>query len=167
MQLNNLHDVLAHEIEDLYSAEQQLVEALPTMADQASSTKLKEALESHLKQTEEHVSRLEEAAEKLDIELDGVVCQGMEGLLKEGSDLLEQNPSPALDAAMISAAQRVEHYEIAAYGSAAEFADKLGEKEVAKLLKATLKEEEKADEKLSKIAETEVNEGAMEMEEIP
>ncbi len=161
MELTNLNDVLVHELQDIYSAETQLLTALPKLADHASSEKLTEVFEKHLIQTQGHVNRLEEIANKLDVDLGGVVCKGMQGLIKEGAELLEEDPCAAVDAAIISAAQRVEHYEMAAYGSAIAFADKLGEKEISKILKATLKEEEKADALLSTIAESEVNDDAM------
>jgi len=161
MQLNNLRDVLEHEIEDLYSAETQLIEALPKMAEQAYSSDLKAGFEEHLLQTENQAVRLEEIAAELDVELPGATCKAMEGLIKEASELLKLDSSPAGDAALIASAQRIEHYEIAAYGSSVRFAKTLEMTEVADQLNETLKEEEDTDKKLTKIAEEEVNEKAV------
>ncbi len=161
MQLNNLEDVLKHEIQDLHSAEKQLVEALPKMAKAASSTKLQNAFEKHLEVTKEQLARIEEVGKALGAKLNGHVCEGMKGLIKEADGLLKENdPSEALDVALISAAQRVEHYEIGAYGSAVEFAKELGHDDVAKKLQKTLDEEGEADKQLTKIAESGVNERA-------
>jgi len=161
MQLNNLEDVLAHEIQDLHSAEKQLVAALPKMAKAATSSKLQKAFEKHLDVTKEQLKRIEEVGKKIGIELDGHVCEGMKGLIKEASGLIEENEmNEALDVALISAAQRVEHYEIGAYGSAVEFAKELGHDDAAKMLQMTLDEEGAADKELTKIAEGGVNERA-------
>jgi ferritin-like metal-binding protein YciE len=162
MNLLTLHHVLLHEIEDLHSAETQIVKALPKMAEKALSKKLRKAFEDHLEESYEHVSRLEEAAEELNVELPGKTCKGMQGLLEEGAELLKQEQSPALDAALIAAAQRVEHYEIAAYGSAVTFAKMMDHKNTVHLLKKTLDEEEKTDKLLSKLAESGINEAANE-----
>jgi ferritin-like metal-binding protein YciE len=161
MQITNLRDVLEHELQDLYSAETQIVEALPAMIDACTSEKLKSGFERHLEQTEEQVSRLEEVMEMMDLEPGEEVCVGMEGLIAEGQKLVEeQEMSPALDVALISAAQRIEHYEIAAYGSAITFAKELGEKKVVEILKETMDEEEDTDKKLSTLAETDINKKA-------
>lgn len=160
MHLQTLNDVLEHSILDLYSAEMQLVDALPKMARAASSSKLKEGFEEHLVQTREHVTRLEEVAAELHIELPGPRCVGMEGLIKEGAKLMEEESGPALDAALIAAAQRVEHYEIAGYGSAIVFAKTLKEDKAADTLKKTMGEEEATDKKLSKLAESDINKAA-------
>ncbi len=161
--MKNLSDLLEHEVKDLYSAEQQLVEALPKMAKAASHPDLKKAFESHLKETKTHVERLEQVAELLDISFKkSEKCQGMEGLVKEGAKMMEEDAEDEVrDAALIGAAQRVEHYEIAGYGTAHYFAQMLGETEVAELLAKTLEEEKMADEKLNKIAKGKVNEMAM------
>lgn len=161
MQLNNLEDVLAHEIQDLHSAEKQLVAALPKMAKAATSSKLQKAFEKHLDVTKEQLKRIEDVGKQIGIKLDGHVCEGMKGLIKEASGLIEENEmSEALDVALISAAQRVEHYEIGAYGSAVEFAKELGHDDAAKMLQMTLDEEGAADKELTKIAEGGVNERA-------
>ncbi len=162
MTIQNLSDVFQHEIRDLYSAENQILEALPKMAKKAHSSKLKDSFEMHLEQTKEHVKRLEKVAETLDIPLNGAKCKGMEGLLKEGESLLKQEPTEGLDAALISAAQRVEHYEIAGYGSTITYAELLGHKEAVSTLKKTINDEEKTDQKLTKIAVTNVNKKAAE-----
>jgi len=161
MKLNSLHDVLLHEVEDLYSAEQQIAKALPKIIKRAKLDKLQEAFEKHLEQTKKQIKRLEEAAKELEHKLPGKSCKGMQGLLAEAEDLLTEEPGPVLDAALISAAQRVEHYEIAAYGSAVSFAKLMRHKKTTKLLKETLNEEEKTDKLLSKLAESIVNEAAL------
>ena len=161
MKLNELRDVFHHEISDLYSAEKQLAQALPKMARAASTQELQNAFEQHLDQTKEHVSRLEGLGKDLDLKVTGHTCEGMKGLIQEADGLLKDNePGEALDAALISAAQRVEHYEIAAYGSARTFAKELGHDEAAKVLNTTLDEESATDEKLTKIAESRVNKRA-------
>lgn len=160
MKIQTLDDVLLHEVQDLYSAEKQIIEALPKMAEACTSDTLREGFEEHLEQTKEQVTRLEKVADLLGASVGREKCKGMEGLLAEGAKLLDNEPSSALDAALISAAQRVEHYEIAGYGSAITFAQLLGEDEVVDLLKETIAEEEETDEKLTEIAESEVNESA-------
>jgi ferritin-like metal-binding protein YciE len=153
MKLDSLKDVLTHELQDIYSAENQIIEALPKMAKAASDEKLKKGFEEHLEQTKEHVARLEKISEMLGIEVEGVTCRGMEGLLKEGSELLSEEKSPLLDHALIGAAQRVEHYEIAAYGCAKTYAKLLGENEVEDMLDKTANEEGDTDKKLTEVAE--------------
>jgi ferritin-like metal-binding protein YciE len=161
MKLNDLQDVLAHEVKDLYSAEKQLVAALPKLAKAATDTKLRQAMEKHLEVTKEQLKRLEEVGKQLGTEVTGHACEGMKGLIKEAEGLLDENePSEALDVALISAAQRVEHYEIAGYGSAVAFAKELGHHDVAKTLQKTLDEEGEADKELTAIAESRVNERA-------
>ncbi|HZW29022.1 MAG TPA: ferritin-like domain-containing protein [Trueperaceae bacterium] len=161
MRLNDLQDVLAHEVKDLYSAEKQLVEALPKMAKAASDERLRKAMEKHLEVTRQQVARLEEVGKTLGTEVTGHACEGMKGLIKEAEGLLKENePSEALDVALISAAQRVEHYEIAAYGSAVAFAKELGHHDVARTLQQTLDEEGQADKELTDIAESRVNQRA-------
>lgn len=165
--MDNLQELLIHELSDLYSAEKQLVKALPKMAKGASSEKLKSAIEEHLAVTEEQVARLEKIFDLLDEKPKRIKCKGMEGLIKEGAEMLEEDAEPALiDAGIIAAAQRVEHYEMAAYGCARAFAEKLGLKDVVKLLQQTLDEEGKADKTLTEIAESEVNDEAFAIAEV-
>ena len=160
--METLKDVFEHELKDLYSAENQLVKALPKMAKGAVSDELRMAFESHLKETQTHVQRLEQVAEMCEVTLRGQKCKGMEGLIEEGSGLLsDEDKNAARDAALIPAAQRVEHYEMAAYGSAVAFANLLGLSKAEALLQKTLNEETAADAKLSKIAKQKVNSGAM------
>lgn len=162
MRLETLEDVFHHELKDLYSAETQLLDALPEIANAAESDTLRGAIEMHLEETREHVRRLEEVADMLGMEIRGETCEAMEGLIQEGEELLEDNDSgEALDAALIASCQRVEHYEIAAYGSAATFANELGHEGAARLLGKTLDEEKAADKKLTDIATSRVNERAM------
>jgi ferritin-like metal-binding protein YciE len=141
------------ELKDLYSAENQLVKALPKMAKAASSEKLRQGFEGHLEQTKGHVQRLEQIFQSLDESPKGKKCVGMEGLVKEGSEAMEEDFEDAvLDAALIGAARRVEHYEMAAYGAVSEFAKVLGETKHASLLEETLAEEKQTDEKLTELA---------------
>ncbi|RIK35818.1 MAG: ferritin-like domain-containing protein [Chloroflexi bacterium] len=163
MKQNGFHKLYIEELKDLYSAETQLTKALPKMAKAASSDELRQAIEQHLKETEGHVQRLEQIFEKLERSPRGKRCKGMAGLIEEGSELLKEKgemEAEVLDAGLIAAAQRVEHYEIAAYGTARTFAQRLGQQEVAKLLQQTLDEEYAADRKLTAIAEGGVNQEA-------
>jgi ferritin-like metal-binding protein YciE len=161
MELKTLDDVLEAELKDLLSAEKQLVEALPDIAEAATSKELKEAVNEHLEETRGHVKRLEEVFEAIGIEAESEHCDGMEGLISEGSEVAEaKGDGDARDAALIGAAQRVEHYEIAAYGTARSIARQLGHTDAANLLGQTLEEESAADEKLTKIAEASVNSAA-------
>ena len=156
--MTTLHDLFVHELKDVYSAEKQLVKALPKMAKAASSEKLREGIEEHLEQTEEQVERLEKIFESLDSSTRGVKCAAMEGLIKEGSEIMGEDAEPAVkDAALIAAAQKVEHYEIAAYGTLVTFANMLGQDEAQKLLQTTLDEEKETDRKLTELAESEIN----------
>jgi ferritin-like metal-binding protein YciE len=158
MELNSLDDVLEAELKDLYSAERQLVVALPEIAEAASSKELTDAVNEHLEETRGHVKRLEEVFEAIGIEAESEHCDGMEGLISEGGEVAKATgDGDARDAALIGAAQRVEHYEIAAYGTARTIAKQLGHTEAAKLLGQTLDEESAADEKLTKIAESSAN----------
>lgn len=162
MKLNTLEDLLVHELKDLYSAENQLVKALPKMAKGANSDKLRAAFEGHLKETKGHVERLDKIFELMETNGGRQKCKGMEGLIKEAGESLEEEAEPAVkDAALIAQAQRVEHYEMAGYGTARTFAQLLGLKDVAKLLQQTLDEEGAADKKLTKIAESEIDVEAM------
>jgi ferritin-like metal-binding protein YciE len=152
-----LKQLYVDELKDLYNAENQLVKALPKMAKAASSGELRQGFEEHLEQTKGHVQRLEKIFKSLDESPKGKKCMGMEGLVKEGSEVMQEDFEGALmDAALIGAAQRVEHYEIAAYGTVCEFAQILSESEHASLLKQTLEEEKETDEKLTELAK-EVN----------
>ena len=157
------------ELKDLYNAENQLLKALPKMAKAASSEELRQGFEEHLEQTRGHVERLEEIFKSLDENPKGKKCMGMEGLVKEGSEMMEEDFEGALmDAALIGAAQRVEHYEIAAYGTVSEFARILGEDEHVSLLEETLQEEKDTDEKLTGLAKEinpQANEEMQEQEE--
>ena len=141
-QENGLQELLIEELRDLYHAEGQLLKALPKMAKAAQSERLKEAFERHLEETETHVERLEQAFESLGEPVKGKKCQAMEGLLEEGKQIIEEHSeSPMLDAALICAAQKVEHYEIAAYGSLATYAQQLEMEDASELLETTLAEE--------------------------
>ncbi|TVQ62896.1 MAG: ferritin-like domain-containing protein [Phycisphaerales bacterium] len=162
MKLNDFRSLLTHEVRDLLYAEKQLVKALPKMAEAASNEALREAFESHLEETKGQVSRLERVCEELGIAARGEKCEAMLGLIEEGQERVDSDGNDAVrDAALISAAQRVEHYEIAAYGSARAFAELLGLDTVVSLLQETLDEESAADEKLNSIALTVVNERAL------
>jgi ferritin-like metal-binding protein YciE len=162
MKLDSLKKLYLHELRDLYSAENQLLKALPRMATGASSDELKQSFEDHLEQTKEHVERLEEIFHRLGEKPAGGTCKGMKGLVEESVEMLEENGEAAvIDAGLIGAAQRVEHYEIAAYGTARTFANLLGEEEAAELLQETLAEEHETDKHLSEIAEEIVNSGAL------
>ena len=166
MKLNSLRKLYLEELRDLYSAETQLVKALPKMAKGASSDELKEAFESHLEQTKEHVERLTEIFERLDEKPTGKTCKAMKGLIEEGSEMLEEDGEESvIDAGLIAAAQRVEHYEIAGYGTVRTFANLLGQDEAAELLQQTLDEEGETDKQLSELAEGIVNEKALSEDE--
>ena len=156
--MKNLNDLLMHELKDLYSAEKQLTKALPKMIKAADDADLRQALEDHLGETEEHVSRLEKIFAQFEIPTRGTKCKAMEGLIEEGKSALEDDMDEDVrDAAIICAAQRVEHYEIAGYGCARTFAQRLGHDDVAELLQQTLDEEKAADVKLTQIALDRVN----------
>lgn len=154
MKQGSLRGLYIDELRDLYSAETQLVKALPKMAKASSNEQLREAFEEHLEQTEEHVSRLEQIFEQLDEKPTGKKCLGMEGLVKEAAETMQEKYGEAvMDAAVIGAAQRVEHYEIAAYGTVRAFAELLGEEQHVSLIEQTLNEEKQADEKLTQLSE--------------
>ena len=158
MSLDTLEKLYISELRDLYSAEHQLLKALPKMAKGASSPELKEAFQTHLEQTKGHVERLEELFEQRDENPKGKTCHAMKGLVEEGSEILkEEGEESVLDAGLIVAAQKVEHYEIASYGSVRTFANLLGKDDEAKLLQATLDEEGETNEVLNQLAETVVN----------
>ena len=155
MELESLKDLYLHELKDLYSAENQLIKALPKMAKAASNPKLRGGFERHLEETKEHANRLEQILENHDESTRGPKCKGMEGLIKEGSEMIEEDAEDDVrDAGLISAAQRVEHYEIAGYGSARTYAKLLGDNKGAQLLQKTLNEEGATDKKLTQLAES-------------
>ncbi len=160
--LESLNDLFIDELRDLYNAENQLVKALPKMARAAESRDLRSALEEHLNQTKAQIQRLDKVFQSLDVPERGKECAGMKGIIREGQELLKEKASPAVkDAGIITAAQKTEHYEIAGYGSVCTFAEQLGYRDQAELLKQNLNEEKKADELLTKIAERHINKEAM------
>ena len=154
MKVENLRELLVDELRDLYSAETQLTKSLPKVAKHASEPGLKQAIEHHLKETENHVKRLDQVFERLRQSPKGKTCEGMKGLIAEADERLKDGGDRAtLDAGLIADAQRIEHYEISAYGSARTFANIVGEHEVVRLLEETLREEKAADLKLNQLAE--------------
>ncbi len=158
--LKNLSDLLINELQDLYSAETQLVKALPKMARAASNEDLQSGFREHLEQTKEHVARIERVMEILGGSPEGKTCKAMQGLIAEGEEVIEEDADPAVrDAALIVAAQKVEHYEIAGYGSVRTIAELLAHDEVTEILQQTLDEEGETDKRLTELAET-VNEDA-------
>lgn len=162
MPVKDVQDLFVEELRDIYHAEKQLAKALPKMAKAASSDKLKQAFETHLEETRGQIDRLEQIFDELDLRKRGKQCEAMEGLIEEGKEIMEEVKTPeVLDAALIVAAQKVEHYEISSYGSLRALADALGHKNAAKLLQETLKEESATDEKLNKLAVGEINKKAM------
>ncbi len=154
MSVSSLQELYVKELQDLYDAENQLIKALPKMAEGASSEELRNAFEEHLEQTKEHAQRLEQILRGLGEDAKGEKCKGMEGLVKEGGEVLKEDMEEQVkDAAIIGAAQRVEHYEIAGYGTVRTFASLLGEDEAVELLEKTLEEEKETDEKLTELAQ--------------
>jgi len=154
MQKDSLRELYVAELRDLYNAETQLVKALPKMAKASSNAELRQGFEEHLRQTSEHVSRLEQIFEMMGEKATGKKCLGMEGLVKEGAETMKEDYDEAvMDAAIIGTAQRVEHYEIAAYGTVRAFAEVLGENEHVSLIEQTLEEEKQTDEKLTQLSE--------------
>ncbi|HEU5312957.1 MAG TPA: ferritin-like domain-containing protein [Candidatus Udaeobacter sp.] len=166
MKLDTLQKLYTDELRDLYNAENQLMKALPKMAKAASSEELKDAFEKHLEQTKGHVERLEQVFEELGEKPKGKTCRAMKGLIEEGSEILkEDGEDSVIDAGIIVAAQKVEHYEIAGYGSARTFAHLLGQNKAAELLQTTLDEETETNQLLNRLAETIINpEAVMETE---
>ena len=161
MQENGLQRLYVEQLKDIYSAESQLLKALPKMAKAASSQDLRQGFEKHLEQTKGHVERLEQIFSSLDESPKGKKCMGMEGLIEEGEEVIqEESATEALDAGLIAAAQRVEHYEIAAYGSVHAFAELLGDDDSVSLLLQTLDEEKETDKKLTELS-VEINKQAM------
>jgi ferritin-like metal-binding protein YciE len=162
MKLDSLKKLYVEELRDLYSAENQILKALPKMAKAATSKELQEAFSTHLAQTKGQVERLEKIFTKLDMTPKGKTCKAMEGLVKEGEELLSEDAEPEiLDAGLIAAAQRVEHYEMAGYGTVRTYATLLKETEAARLLQETLDEEGETDKTLSKLAESVINRDAL------
>ena len=159
MRINSLHELYIHELKDLYSAEKQITKALPKMAETATAPELRSAFEEHLQVTRQQVERLERIFQRLDESPKGSKCKGMQGIIDEGEEMMDIDSSQAMicDAVLISAAQRVEHYETAAYGTVRTYAQQLGYEEEARLLQETLNEEGEADKKLTGLAESRVN----------
>lgn len=162
MKMESLKDLYVDQLRDLYSAENQILKALPMMADKATHPELKTAFQEHEVQTREHVRRLEQVFDSLGEKTSGHHCKGMEGLLKEGDELMKMKvESDVLDAGLITSAQRVEHYEMAGYGTVRTFARQLGLNDQAEILQRTLDEEGRTDERLTMLAESVVNPDAM------
>jgi ferritin-like metal-binding protein YciE len=162
MKIESMEELFLQQIEDLYDAEKRLVKALPKMAEASTSLSLRQAFESHLLETEGHVSRLETIFRQMKKDAKAETCDAMKGLVSEGDDMISNiDESPLRDAGLIAAANRVEHYEIAAYGSARTFAQTLGLTQAAALLEQTLQEEKEADRKLTQLAQSMVNEEAL------
>jgi ferritin-like metal-binding protein YciE len=158
VKLKSLHDLYIEDLRDLYNAENQIIKALPKMAKNVTSVELRSALEEHLQQTRGQVERLERIFQRLNESPKGSTCEGMKGIIEEGEDIMDVDaPDMVCDAAIISSAQKVEHYEIAGYGTVRTFARQLGYEDDAQLLQQTLDEEGKADKRLTSIAESRVN----------
>jgi ferritin-like metal-binding protein YciE len=158
LKLESVEDLFLAELRDLYDAENQLLKALPKLADAATAPALKMAFSQHLEETKGHVGRLDRVFRELDAKPSGETCEAMKGLVKEGEEFIQAKGEPTVrDAGLIGAAQRVEHYEIAGYGTARTLAKRLGHQEIATILQQTLEEEGEADRKLTAVAENEVN----------
>lgn len=161
MPIKTLHDLFVHELSDVYSAEKQISKALPGLARAATNAELKSAFETHLEETREQIDRIDQIVDVGNVKLKRIKCAAMEGLVDEGKEVIEAvEKGPVRDAALIGAAQKVEHYEIASYGTLCALAKKLGFTQELKLLLATLEEEKKTDEKLTILAKQEVNQEA-------
>ena len=161
MQMNSLQDLYLHKLRDLYSAEQQITRALPQMIQRTSHAELRQGFETHLRQTEQQLQRLEQLFQTLGERPAGEQCKGMQGIIEEGQKVMQEVEDPnALDAALIAAAQSVEHYEIAGYGTARTWAQQLGRQQDAQILQQTLQEEEQTDKLLTQVAESLVNRDA-------
>lgn len=161
MRINSLHDLYVTELRDLYDAENRITKALPKMAEAANSQELRNAFELHLEQTRRHTQRLDQIFQQLDESPKGQKCKSMEGIIEESEDLMDEDaPAAVSDAALIAAAQRVEHYEIAVYGTVRTYATRLGFQDQARLLGDTLREEGETDKKLTSLAESYINEEA-------
>jgi ferritin-like metal-binding protein YciE len=162
MEMNHLQDLLLHDLKDLYNAENQILKALPRMAKKASAPELKQALEAHTEETRRQIEKLEEVFELFGEKAKGKTCHAMKGIIEEGKEVMEEDAEPDVkDAALIGAAQKVEHYEIAGYGTARTYAEMLGNKQAARLLQQILDEEGKTDKKLTQLAESLINVEAM------
>jgi len=162
MQIDSMHKLYVDLLKDLYNAETQLLEALPKMAKGAHSAELRQGFEAHLSQTRGQAKRLEQIFSGLEFSPNGKKCVGMEGLIKEGEEILQEDMQPSLkDAALIVAAQKVEHYEMAGYGTARTFAEILGETDAIRLLQETLDEEKQTDDKLTQLAQSHINRQAI------
>lgn len=162
MPMTNLHDLYVDNLKDLYNAEKQILQAMPKVAKKVDNPLLRSAIEKHHKETEEQKDRLEQIFKGMGKKATGKVCKAMKGLIEENKEMLEEDADPeVMDAGLIVGMQKVEHYEIAGYGSAVTFAKMLGDTEAAKLLAKTLDEEEKADKKLTELAEKSINRRAM------
>lgn len=158
MKMNTLHDLLVHELRDLLYAEKKIARALPKMSKAVTNASLKEALDNHREETLKQIERLETIFDEIDVPARTAQCEGIEGILAEGEEMMSEGHDPAvMDAGLISSAQRIEHYEMAAYGCAKAYAEKLGYGHVAELLDQTLKEEEAADKALTRLAESGIN----------
>jgi ferritin-like metal-binding protein YciE len=167
MKLDSLHKLFIEQLRDVYNAENQLLKALPKMAKHAASDELRQAFEDHLEQTRDQVGRLEQVFKDLDEKPKGKTCQGMKGLVEEGSEILEQDGEESvLDAGLIAGAQKVEHYEIATYGTLRTWANLLGQDDAAELLQETLDEEGDTDKRLNELAEEIVNPEALSESEV-
>lgn len=165
MKAKILHDLFLLELQDIYSFEQQIIEALPKMIEKTTTPELKRAFTLHLDETRKQAERIADLCEEFDIDPEGKHCLGIEGIIEEGAEMMSANtPSPLLDLAMIGIAQKVEHYEIAAYGTAANYAQEMGHSDAQELLVQTLEEEKKSDEKLTVLAETLIPEVPTSME---
>jgi len=164
MEVTDLQELFLEQLKDLYSAEKQLMKALPKMAKKANSPKLAKAFEAHLEETKVQAERLERLFEHLEAPARGRKCKGMEGLIEEAQEIMDEAEGDALDAGMIAAAQKVEHYEIASYGTVRTYARLLGDDWAASLLQQTLDEEGRTDKKLTELAENEINLQAVEQE---
>ncbi|CAH8283462.1 ferritin-like metal-binding protein YciE [Mariniflexile fucanivorans] len=160
--MKTLEDLFEHQLKDLYSAESQLIEALPKVAKKANDSKLKKAFEDHLEETKGHKKRLEEICDALSISAGGETCKAMKGLIKETESFMDEaDDKEVMDAGLIAEAQRVEHYEISGYGTAVRYAKELGHNDIASKLQKTLDEEYNADNKLDKLAENRLNKKAI------
>lgn len=156
--MKNLEDLFVHTLQDMYDAEQQIIKALPKMAEQAQSNELKQGFKDHLEVTRRQVQRIEQIFKELKMEAKGMHCKGMEGLIKEGDEIMKEEMEPQVkDAALIAAAQKIEHYEISGYGTARAYAQALGHQNIARMLDQSADEEGQTDKKLTTLAEGHIN----------
>lgn len=164
MQIQTFQDLFLQKIQAIYDAERQITEAMPTLIDLCSSQELKDNLQKHLQETEKQIEKLEKLCDEMNLEIEGPSNLAMEGMIDETMELLQDNqPSPIVDAAIIAAAQSIEHYEISCYGTAAEWAEQIGNEEAQKVLAEIMNEEKMTDEKLSFLAESSINKLATQM----